>query len=347
MNRDMEYVGNMSQLFEIKNYRFEGGKADGVRGTDIKNRNGLEFTVIADRCMDITSVRYKGINISYLNPCGIVAPAYYDKDDTQWLRNFTAGFMTTCGFDNIGSPCNENGINYGLHGRLSNIPAEEFCVCMNEKDGKRYALITGEMKQNVLFGENLKLKRCIKAFQDQDKIEITDEIRNAGFRDEEYMILYHCNIGYPFLSPECEVRIDSAGSIPRNEYSEKYYAERYKVTEPNDLDEMCYYHNMNNYNGVSVAGIYQPEFNLGMTITYENHILDHFVQWKNMSRGQYVMGLEPGSNWVEGKKIERTHDTIKILKPLEHVSYKIVFQFHNNIEKFDQAFMKGYNIKEG
>lgn len=32
-----------------------------------------------DRNGDITRLRFKGMNLSYLSPCGYVAPAYYDS----------------------------------------------------------------------------------------------------------------------------------------------------------------------------------------------------------------------------------------------------------------------------
>ena len=122
-----EYIGNLSQLFHVENYRMEGGKKDGVRVTNVQNENGLNYTVVADRCMDIANLSFKGINISYINPSGIVAPEYYDRTGVNWLKSFTAGFVTTCGLDNVGNPC-EDGEELGLHGRIGNTPADEYNV---------------------------------------------------------------------------------------------------------------------------------------------------------------------------------------------------------------------------
>jgi hypothetical protein len=47
------YVGNLAQLAEAKEYRLCGGRSEGIRAVDVKNGEGLDFTVIADRCMDI------------------------------------------------------------------------------------------------------------------------------------------------------------------------------------------------------------------------------------------------------------------------------------------------------
>ena len=87
----------------VDNCRLEGGRQDGVRATTAVSENGLSYTVIVDRCMDIAYLSFKGTNISFINPNGITAPQYYDRQGTNWLKNFTAGFFTTCGLDNVGN----------------------------------------------------------------------------------------------------------------------------------------------------------------------------------------------------------------------------------------------------
>lgn len=176
--------------------------------------------------MDIAYLRYKGINISYINQCGIVSPKYFDNRGTNWLKSFTGGFFTTCGLDNVGLPCKDKEI-YGLHGRISNMPAAEYSVKTCEVDNERYVTISGEMDQSSLFGCKLKLKREIKAFQTENKIIINDEICNTGFFEEEFMMLYHFNIGYPFLCPNCEVMIPSEMVTPVNEHSKAYIEDIY------------------------------------------------------------------------------------------------------------------------
>ena len=58
----LRYIGDYSQIFGIKEYVFSGGKAKGVKAFDINNGAGLELTVLADRCLDIAKVAFKGVN---------------------------------------------------------------------------------------------------------------------------------------------------------------------------------------------------------------------------------------------------------------------------------------------
>ena len=99
------YYGHESQLFGVEEYRLTGGKGDGMRLLQVRNGKGLDFTVSADRCADISRLHFRGENCGFFSANGYVAPAYYDDKEAGWLKNFTAGFLTTCGLLAVGSPC--------------------------------------------------------------------------------------------------------------------------------------------------------------------------------------------------------------------------------------------------
>lgn len=58
----------------------EGGKKDGMQVTQVSHEKGLNYTVLAGRCMDIGHLSFKGVNISYISPCGVVGPEHYDRN---------------------------------------------------------------------------------------------------------------------------------------------------------------------------------------------------------------------------------------------------------------------------
>ncbi len=72
------YIGHESQMSGVEEHRLVGGKGDGMRLFQVRNGKGLEFTVVADRCADISRLSFRGVNMGYFAPCGYVAPAYYD-----------------------------------------------------------------------------------------------------------------------------------------------------------------------------------------------------------------------------------------------------------------------------
>ena len=190
------YCGHESQLFGVEEYRLTGGKGDGMRLLQVRNGKGLDFTVSADRCADISRLHFRGENCGFFSANGYVAPAYYDDKEAGWLKNFTAGFLTTCGLLAVGSPCTDEGVRLPLHGAVDNIPAERLLWDMDDEK----IWVKAVMRHAQIFAEKLILTRTITCSKQTNEITITDEIENVGGEASPVMILYHMNMGYPMLS---------------------------------------------------------------------------------------------------------------------------------------------------
>ena len=87
-----KYIGNPMQIRGVEEHRLCGGKGDGMRLFQIRNGKGLEITVSADRCADISRLTYKGVNFGYFSPCGYVAPSYYDSVGAGFLKSLPPVF---------------------------------------------------------------------------------------------------------------------------------------------------------------------------------------------------------------------------------------------------------------
>ena len=151
------YYGHESQLFGVEEYRLTGGKGDGMRLLQVRNGKGLDFTVSADRCADISRLHFRGENCGFFSANGYVAPAYYDDKEAGWLKNFTAGFLTTCGLLAVGSPCTDEGVRLPLHGAVDNIPAERLLWDMDDER----IWVKAVMRHAQIFAEKLILTRTI------------------------------------------------------------------------------------------------------------------------------------------------------------------------------------------
>lgn len=325
----IKYIGNLAQLFELKEYRMTGGRADGMRAVDVDNGSGLCFTVLTDRSMDFGRVTFQGKNISFLSPCGYVAPQYYDNRRLEWLKSFTAGLLTTCGLDNIGMCCTDDGEELGVHGRISNMPAEQVsCRLEREADGTPAAVISGVVRHSRIYKENLLLTREIRCRYGENTIYMHDKIENIGVREAPLMRLYHFNLGYPLIDEDAEVLISSAGVTPKSEFA-RQYAEKWNQLQKPEVgcEEMCYYHDMlSDEKGYAIAGAYQPKSSMGAVIRYDTASLDHFVEWKMMAEGDYVLGLEPANAHIDGRDQARADGTLKMIRPGETVESSFCIQ---------------------
>jgi galactose mutarotase-like enzyme len=316
-----KYIGHHSQVFGVTESRLTGGKADGMRVLEVRNGKGLEFTVSLDRGADIPYLFYKGNSMAYIAPCGMVGPKYYDNKGTNFLKSFTAGFITTCGLTAVGSPCTDVGEELPLHGDIANTPSESHSYSYDEES----ITITATVRDAYLFGRQLVLTRKYICSLKENTLTLIDTVENVGPNKSPYMVLYHCNMGYPLLSENAVLNISSEEVGARNEHSLKDIDTWDKILPPTaDFEEQCYYHTIK---GTPKVSLKNPDINTELTITYDNNALDCFTQWKMLGDYQYAMGLEPGNCYPDGRDVMREKGILKFLNPGEKAANTIKFTF--------------------
>ena len=312
------YIGHNSQIEGVEEHRLVGGRGDGLKLLEIHTAAGLDLAVVPDRCCDISRLRFKGVNVSYMSPCGYVAPAYYDNRESGWLRSFTAGFLTTCGLNNVGSPNTDEGETLPLHGSIANTPAEHSWWT----EGEDCFEIHGEMNDETIFDRKLRLSRCIRVSKTAPELEIEDTVTNTGDRIEPVEILYHMNMGYPLLDEDSVITIPSERVTPRDDHAAEDLENWMRMEKPTPgYQERCYYHTFPDSRGL--AAIWQPKLKMGLAITFDAKKLDGFVEWKMMGVRDYVLGLECGNCTPDGRGAMRKSGRLKFLTPGETAAYSV------------------------
>jgi hypothetical protein len=322
-----KYTGDTSQLFYAKQYRLCGGKADGMRAVDINNGSGLEFTVLADRALDIGRLSFNGTNFSYITKAGYVSPEYYDDKNAGWIKTFSAGFLTTCGLTQVGPPCEYDDESYGLHGKISTIPSEDFSADVNMESDTPEIIVKGKMRLGELFGTNLWLYREIKVKYGQNKIHIKDRVENRDGKKVPYMILYHFNLGYPLLNKNVKLKTSAEFIKSRDEQAKLGEDERLNFQKPEVgfKEQAYYYKNMATEDGLSYAGIYNDELKLGVNIKVDPRQLPNLIQWKNPGYGDYVLGIEPANCWPEGRLKQKEYG-LEFIGPNEIKTQEVIVE---------------------
>lgn len=318
----MQRVGDVSQIARITDYRFESGRAEGMRSYEIVTGSGLEFTVVPSRCMDIAWASYKGIPLSFISKAGLSAPGYFEKDGLGFLRNFTCGLTTTCGLTYMGAPCNDQGEELGLHGRISNTPAQN-CSARTEWIGDDLVLmVKGQMRESAMFGENMVLEREITTKLGSNQIHIQDTITNEGFEETPLMLLYHCNFGYPLIDSDANLFIESPEVRPRDSRAAEGIDEwhRFHAPEHGFTEQLYYFDVQANSKGYAQAVIRNNQLldnGLRVTLRFRKDTLPYCSEWKQLGEGDYVVGIEPGTWLPEGRAKARERKELKMLAPGE------------------------------
>ena len=316
------YIGHESQLCAVEEVRLVGGKGDGMRLLQLRNASGLKMTICADRCADIYRLDFKGDNMGYFSPNGYVAPAYYDEPGTGFLKSFTAGFLTTCGLTAVGSPCVDEGEALPLHGTIGNTPCERIWWDEDEENIYIHAIVN----DSGIFSRKLMLKRTITCGKYANTFTIKDTIENRGDQASPLMFIYHMNMGYPLLSEKAVVEISSVSVKPRNDHAAKDLSTCCKMLPPTPgFEEQCYYHS---FEKEGSASIYNPNIRKGLKISFDAKKLDHFTQWKMMGYRDYVLGLEPGNCYPDGRDVVRKEGKLKFLQAGESVTYEVAVNLY-------------------
>ncbi len=322
-------IGRSVQIGGIRQGRFIGGPEDGARFLHVETGTGLSFTVLPDRGLDISSAKYRGASLSWDSPCGEAHPSFYEPAGLGWLRTFFGGLVCTCGLTWMGAPCLDEGEELGLHGRYSHLPCRNLQVG-EEWDGDTCRLwIRGDMREAVVFGTNVLLRRRISTAIGSNSIALEDTITNEAFEPTPHMLLYHINIGFPVVSPESRLLSPSVKVTPRDEEAAdglRLY-NRFDPPTPGYKEKVYFHEMVADKGGTVTVAIVNPSLwagqGLGVAIRYRQKELPRFIQWKNMGTTTYVCGLEPANSLVMGRAHERKEGTLPWLQPGETREYRL------------------------
>lgn len=334
-----KFIGSMNQVGAVRVSRIEEGVASGVRTVDFRTGSGFHFTVLADRCLDISYGEYRGIPLCWRSPTGDVAPAFFEPEGLEWLRGFFGGILATCGLTTFGFPSEDAGEKLGLHGRIGYVPASNLWADAAWQDGEYVMWVQGKVREARVFGANLLLERRIWTRLGEKRLFIDDRITNEGYKTEPHMILYHFNIGYPVLSPQSRFLAPSRRRKPMNDWSEKGVDAWNQIEEPiRGIEERVFFHDMTaDAQGNVCTAIVNPTIPIGAYVRYRKDQLDHFIQWKMLGENHYVMGMEPANADVSGRAAARASGVLKFLAPGQSQEYNLEFGVLDSAEEIAET----------
>lgn len=330
-------AGRPEQLFGVRRYRLQGGFEEGVEQIEVRSGSGLRYLVTPARGMDISHAEYAGTPLCWHAPNGDVHPAFYREEGASWLRTAAGGLMMTCGYRQVGSPCEDDGESFGAHGRAHQLPAQSVYAGLSRIDGDDSEIcVKGELKESCLFGENLEITRRFCTRVGENSIAMETVIRNAGFRKEPLMALYHFNFGFPLIDEHTQFEFPSHTVEPRETETPLDGFDRWQRPDP-DYRERVYYHSDLKETCASDLGrpmtsvrIRNPQFPIGIRteditveLSWSVDTLPRLVQWKMPGAGAHVMGIEPSNCWVSGRADERSRGTLHYLEPGERASHLV------------------------
>lgn len=287
-------INNFEQLCSVRKIKL----LDGYENNALLVENGcLSFILLIDNCLDIYKLSHKGCNISFISKNGLML------NNGDFAASFPGGMLYTCGLDVIGN-------RVPMHGKIHNIPAKiNYIKCENNE-----IEIQADIRQTGLFSTNLLLRRTIKTAYNSGKIVVENKLINEGFSDANYCVLFHMNMGYPFLDEGVKISCDVISTTPRTLFAKSKINDCFNITDAIDEEEQVFFHKVKTGN-VTVTN---EKLKKSVTFSYDKNVLPELIEWKSMVPQDYALGIEPSTTTLEEEF------KLNILKAKDTVDFDIV-----------------------
>jgi hypothetical protein len=295
--------------------------------------------------MDIADAFYNQHSLAWLSHAGVTPPEPFSNHGIEWLRTFGGGLVTTCGLTHVGGPEKDAYGERGLHGKISNIPAEiEAVVQPDLLQGKMDMSISGRMKESQVLGPNLELKRTISGTLGKAVIRIQDEVLNRGNTAAPHMLLYHLNFGWPLVDEGTDLIWQGSWQSREGEPNNKIFREgnNYrKCLAPQEEhagggEEAAFIDITPDSSGQCTCGLHNATLGFAVVLRFPKAQLPWLTNWQHWGPGEYVTGLEPGTNPPIGQAKAREQNQLILLAPGESRRYTLEIEVITQEDRIQQ-----------
>lgn len=315
-----------------------GGPSDGVDVVELNNGE-LSISILPTRGMGLWKGSYHGIPIGWNSPVARpVHPRLVNleaRGGLGWLGGFNE-LMCRCGLSFNGPPgidrvVDEHGnateSEITLHGKIANIPANHVAVEISN-EGPGTLSVTGVVEETMMFAPALRLTSTVLTEAGSNGITIKDVVTNIGGQPAELQMLYHTNIGRPFLGEGSKLVAPIAEIAPRDPHSAKGLDsfDQYGGPVAGLPEEAFFCELISDWKDQTQVLLRNDEGDRGLSMSFSTKQLPCFTLWKNTQAEAdgYVTGLEPGTNLPNLKTFERERGRVISLAPGD--SYETSFQ---------------------
>src|SRR5262245_29850091 len=315
--------------WSIRKRTLRGGLRDGIDLIEVHN-GALAFSVLPTRGMGLWRADYHGLALGWRSPVeGPVHPKFVNLQEAGgigWLAGFDE-LLCRCGLASNGPPGEdlwEDGqgkrrrAQLTLHGKIANLPAQAVDVSVS-LDPPYELSVTGQVEEAALFFPQLRLTTTYTTVPGSNRVVITDRVENRGAAPAEMQMLYHVNLGPPFLGPGSRVLAPVREMCPLTPRAAEGIDthESYGPPTAGFAEQVYVYDLLADNRGQTLAMLVGASADKAVCLRFDTKALPCFTVWKNtmaLEEG-YVTGLEPATNYPNFRGFERQQGRIRVLPP--------------------------------
>ncbi len=318
--------------FKVARFQLSEGASQGVELWTV-DTGRVRAAICATRGMSLWKAHIDGDTLAWNSPvAGPVHPSLVPISEASgigWLDGFDE-LLVRCGLRSFGAPdFGPSGeLKFPLHGRIANLPARQVQM---EIDAERSLLhITGEVHETRFLQYNLRLAARYTFALDQPKISIRDTVTNAGSSPTDMQLLYHFNLGAPFLQAGSKLYMNADKIVARNAHSAQALANwpTYQAPTPGFVEQVYFSASRPDDSGWTKCLLAAPDNTRGVALHYRTDTLPYFSQWKNTVAEQdgYVTGLEPGTSFPNPRSFEEARGRLVELRGGESREFHLAIE---------------------
>jgi hypothetical protein len=315
--------------WSIRKRTLRGGLRDGVDLIEVHN-GALSYSLLPTRGMGLWRGEYRGNFLGWRAPVrGPVHPKFV-RQDAQGGIGWLAGFdewLCRCGLASNGPPGEDTFTDktgrtvrskLTLHGHIANLPAH-FVEVHVHLDPPYEFTVVGQVEEGGLFFPHLCLTASYTTVPGSNRVVVHDVVENCGAEPAEMQMLYHCNLGPPFLEAGSRVVApirELAPLTPRAAESMDTF-DTYPGPTPGFREQVYCSDLLADSAGRTLAVLYNSTAERGIALRWNSQELPCFTVWRNSAAVEdgFVTGLEPGTNYPNIKSFERQQGRVRLLPP--------------------------------
>ena len=315
--------------WSIRKRTLRGGRRDGVDLIEIHN-GALSYSIVPTRGMGLWRGEYRGNFLGWRSPVlGPVHPHFVDLSERGglgWLAGFDE-LICRCGLSSNGPPgedshTTKNGqtvcTQLTLHGRIANSPAHHVEVRVN-LDPPHELTVIGQVKESGLFFPHLNLTSTYTSVPGSNRLVMHDVVENSSAQATEMQMLYHINVGPPFLESGSRMVAPIREMAPLTARAAESIDtfDTYPGPVAGYQEQVYAYDLLADPSGRTLGMLYNAAADRGLVVRMNRNELPCFTLWKNTAAVEdgYVTGLEPAINYPNFKSFERRQGRVRQLPP--------------------------------
>ena len=318
-----------AHAWAIRKRTLRGGLRDGVDAVELHN-GALSLTLLPTRGMGLWRGEYHGHPLGWRAPVlGPVHPRHVnlaERGGLGWLSGFDE-LVCRCGLAWNGPPGEDvysdkagrtHRAELTLHGRIANQPAH-FVEVRVALDPPHELTVIGQVEEGGLFFPHLSLTAAVTTVPGSNRVVVHDVVENRGATPAEMQLLYHCNVGAPFLDAGSRLLVPVRQMAPRDSRAAEGVTtwDTYAGPLAGFAEQAYYFDVLADAAGRTLTMLYNRGGDRGLVLRFNRKELPCFTVWRNTAAVEdgYVTGLEPATNYPNLRTFERQQGRVAVLPP--------------------------------